>query len=118
LINLNEEIQRLEELLKSTSEKQSKHSDLLSSTLHAFRVFHEIQEYELGFYHSELKELVVLPVTSALMTPLPPSYNLCATNCAKELTSPLEEGLSVSQPTKAIRPCSVCSILLKMPQMP
>jgi hypothetical protein len=41
---------------------------------------------------------VVLPVTSALMTPLPPSYNLCATNCAKELTSPLEEGLSVSQP--------------------
>jgi hypothetical protein len=30
LINLNEEIQRLEELLKSTSEKQSKHSDLLS----------------------------------------------------------------------------------------
>jgi gas vesicle protein len=30
LINLNEEIQRLEELLKSTSEKQSKHSNLLS----------------------------------------------------------------------------------------
>jgi hypothetical protein len=50
---------------------------------------------------------VVLPVTSALMVPLPLSYNLCATNCAKELTSPLEEGLSVSQPTKAIRPCSV-----------
>jgi hypothetical protein len=48
---------------------------------------------------------VVLPVTSALMVPLPPSYNLCATNCAKEVISvevPLEEGLSVSQPTKAL----------------
>jgi hypothetical protein len=36
------------------------------------------------------------------------------TDCAKEVISaavPLEEGLSVSQPTKAIRPCSVCSIL-------
>ncbi|VVH59726.1 hypothetical protein BSPCLSOX_1185, partial [uncultured Gammaproteobacteria bacterium] len=55
LINLNEEIQRLEELLKSTSEKQSKHSDLLSRTLYAFRAFHEVREYELGFYHSDLK---------------------------------------------------------------
>ncbi|VVM18260.1 hypothetical protein BSPWISOXPB_239 [uncultured Gammaproteobacteria bacterium] len=43
LINLNEEIQRLEELLKSTSEKQSKHSDLLSRTLYAFRAFHEVR---------------------------------------------------------------------------
>jgi hypothetical protein len=36
------------------------------------------------------------------------------TDCAKEVISaavPLEEGLSVSQPTKAMRPCSVCSIL-------
>jgi hypothetical protein len=41
LVNLNEEIQRLEELLKSTSEKQSKHSDLLSRTLYAFRAFYE-----------------------------------------------------------------------------
>jgi hypothetical protein len=68
LINLNEEIQRLEELFKSTSEKQSK-------------------------------------VTSALMVPFPLSYNLFATNCAKEVIAaavPLEEGLSVSQPTKAI----------------
>jgi hypothetical protein len=34
------------------------------------------------------------------MAPLPLSYNLCATNCAKEVISaavPLEEGLSVSQ---------------------
>jgi hypothetical protein len=39
-------------------------------------------------------------------------YNRFATDCAKEVISaavPLEEGLSVSQPTKAIRPCSVCS---------
>ncbi|VVH64982.1 hypothetical protein BSPLISOX_1104, partial [uncultured Gammaproteobacteria bacterium] len=55
LVNLNEEIQRLEELLKSTSEKQSKHSDLLSRTLYAFRAFYEVREYELGFYHSDLK---------------------------------------------------------------
>jgi hypothetical protein len=49
--------------------------------------------------------VVVLPVTSALMVPLPLSYNLFATNCAKEVISaavPLEEGLSVSQPTKAV----------------
>jgi hypothetical protein len=30
---------------------------------------------------------VVLPVTSALMVPLPLSYNLFATNCAKEVIS-------------------------------
>jgi hypothetical protein len=55
-------------------------------------------------------KLVVLPVTSALMVPLPLSYNRFATDCVKEVISaavPLEEGLSVSQPTKAIRPCSV-----------
>jgi hypothetical protein len=49
LINLNEEIQRLEELLKSkkfTSRKQSKHYKLLSDILHAFR---EVRENELGF---------------------------------------------------------------------
>jgi hypothetical protein len=37
---------------------------------------------------------VVLPVTSALMVPLPLSYNLFATDCAKEVISaavPLEE---------------------------
>jgi hypothetical protein len=42
-----------------------------------------------------------------LMVPLPLSYNRFATDCAKEVISaavPLEEGLSVSQPTKAIRP--------------
>jgi hypothetical protein len=33
LVNLNEEIQRLEELLKSTSEKQSKHSNLYTIVL-------------------------------------------------------------------------------------
>jgi hypothetical protein len=57
LINLNEEIQRLEELLKSkkfTSKKQSKHYELLSGTLHAFR---EVRENELDFYYSGLKEL-------------------------------------------------------------
>jgi hypothetical protein len=51
------------------------------------------------------------------MVPLPLSYNLFATNCAKEVISaavPLEEGLSVSQPTKAIRPSSVCSIFKKI----
>jgi hypothetical protein len=70
LINLNEEIQRLEELIKSTSEKQSKHSNLLSNTLHTFRAVR-----------------VVLPVTSALMVPLPLSYNLFATDCVKEVIS-------------------------------
>jgi formyltetrahydrofolate synthetase len=62
LINLNEEIQRLEELLK----------------------------------------------------PFPLSYNRFATDCAKEVIAAEvlpEEGLSVSQPTKAIRPCAVCFIL-------
>jgi hypothetical protein len=66
----------------------------------------------LDFYYSGLKELkldfdehlvppvsmvlvpsaltsicVVLPVTSALMVPFPLSYNLFATNCAKEVIS-------------------------------
>ncbi|VVH65482.1 hypothetical protein BSPLISOX_1238, partial [uncultured Gammaproteobacteria bacterium] len=54
LVNLNEEIQRLEELLKSTSEKQSKHSNLLSNTLHTFRA---VQGNELDLYRSELKAL-------------------------------------------------------------
>jgi hypothetical protein len=40
------------------------------------------------------------------MAPLPLSYNRFATDCAKEVISaavPLEVGLSVSQPTKAIQ---------------
>ncbi|VVH63126.1 hypothetical protein BSPWISOX_2656, partial [uncultured Gammaproteobacteria bacterium] len=57
LINLNEEIQRLEKLLKSKKfifKKQSKHYDLLSDTLDVFR---EVRENELGLHHSELKAL-------------------------------------------------------------
>jgi hypothetical protein len=40
--------------------------------------------------------------------------NRFATDCAKEVIAAEvlpEEGLSVSQPTKAIRPCAVCFIL-------
>jgi hypothetical protein len=80
--SLIREIQRLEELLKSekfTSRKKS---------------------YDFYF--------LVLPVTSALMVPFPLSYNRFATDCAKEVIAAEvlpEEGLSVSQPTKAIRPC-------------
>jgi hypothetical protein len=54
-------------------------------------------------FYLELFMLFVL----ALMVPLPLSYNRFATDCAKEVIAaavPLEVGLSVSQPTKAIRP--------------
>jgi hypothetical protein len=60
LLNLNEEIQRLEKLLKSKKfifKKQSKHYDLLSDTLDVFRIFHVVREDELDLYHSELKKL-------------------------------------------------------------
>jgi hypothetical protein len=39
---------------------------------------------------------VVLPVTSALMVPLPLSYNLFATNCAKEVISAAVDGNEVA----------------------
>jgi hypothetical protein len=103
--------------MSQKTETVKSHSEVLKNPLgdfdeHLTLVDEMMQSLDTFLVPSALTSIcVVLPVTSALMAPLPPSYNLCATNCAKELTSPLEEGLSVSQPTKAIRPCSVCSIL-------